>query len=37
MNNTANRVQKDSHRKYYLPRVDITKYNVLIDGRSFYY
>ena len=36
INNTANRVQRDSHRKYFLPRVDITKYNVLIDGRNFY-
>ena len=34
--NTANRVQKDNHRKYFLPRVDITNYNVLIDGRNFY-
>ena len=30
------RVQRDSHRKYFLPRVDIIKYNVLIDDRSFY-
>ena len=37
INNTANRVQRDSHRKYFLPRVeDITNYNVLIDGRNFY-
>ena len=37
-NNTggANRVQRDSHRQYFLPRVDITNYNVLIDGRNFY-
>ena len=34
--NTANRVQRDSHRKYFLPRVDTTNYNVLIDGRNFY-
>ena len=34
--NTANRVQRDSHRKYFLPRVDIINYNVLIDGRNFY-
>ena len=34
--NTANRVQKDNHRKYFLPSVDITNYNVLIDGRNFY-
>ena len=36
VNNTANRVQRDSHRKYFLPRVNITNYNVLIDGRNFY-
>ena len=36
INNTANRVQRDSHRKYFLPRVDITNYNVLIGGRNFY-
>ena len=35
INNTANRVQRDSHRKYFLPRVDITNYNVSIDGRNF--
>ena len=37
-NNTddnANKVKRDSHRKYFLPRVDITNYNVLIDGRNF--
>ena len=34
--NTANRVQRDRHRKYFLPRVDITNYNVLIDGRNFH-
>ena len=34
--NTANRVQRDSHRKYFLPRVDITNYNVLIDDINFY-
>ena len=31
-----NKVERDSHRKYFLPRVDITKYNVLIDDRNFY-
>ena len=34
--NDANRVERNSHRKYFLPRVNITKYNVLIDGRNFY-
>ena len=31
-----NKVERDSHRRYFLPRVDITNYNVLIDGRNFY-
>ena len=35
-NNGDNKVDRDSHGKYFLPRVDITKYNVLIDGRNFY-
>ena len=34
--NDANKVEKSSHRKHFLPRVNITNYNVLIDGRSFY-
>ena len=33
---TNNRVKRNSYRKYFLPRVDITKYNVLIDGKNFY-
>ena len=36
VNNDANRVQRDSHRKYFLPRVNISNYNVLIAGRNFY-
>ena len=32
----AKRVKRDSQRKYFLPKVDITNYNVLIDGRNFY-
>ena len=38
--NTENGDKKDergSHRKYFLPRVDITSDNVLIDSRNFYY
>ena len=38
-NNTdgnANQVERNSHRKYFLPRVDVINYNVLIDGRNFY-
>ena len=36
--NTENgnkKVERDSHRKYFLPRVNIINYNVLIDGRNF--
>ena len=35
-NLVANREIRDSYRKYFVPRVDITSYNVLIDGRNFY-
>ena len=35
-NNGDNKVERDSHRKYFLPRVNITNYKVLIDGRNFY-
>ena len=35
-NDGFNRVQRNGHRKYFLPRVNITNYNVLIDGRNFY-
>ena len=35
-NLVANRVIRDSYRKYFVPRVDITSYNVLIDDRTFY-
>ena len=37
--NTENgdkKVERESHREYFLPRVNITNYNVLIDGRNFY-
>ena len=27
---------RNSYRKYYVPRVDVTNYNVLIDGKNFY-
>ena len=36
INNANNRVLRNSHTKYFLPRVNITNYNVLIDGRNFY-
>ena len=29
-------VFKNNNRRYFLPRVNITNYNVLIDGRNFY-
>ena len=35
-NNGAIRIERDSHRKYFVPRVNITNYNVLIDGKNFY-
>ena len=35
-NNDAIKVERNNHRKYFLPREKITKYNVLIDGRNFY-
>ena len=31
-----NKVERNSYRKYFLLRVNITNYNVLIDGRKFY-
>ena len=34
--NGVNKAEKDRHRKYFLPRVNITNYDVLIDGRNFY-
>ena len=35
-NNANDDNNRDSRTKYFLPRVDITKHNVLIDGRNFY-
>ena len=26
----------NGHQKYYLSRIDLKKYNVIIDGRNFY-
>ena len=35
--NTAdNQFTKDARQKYYLPRIDLKKYNVIIDGQNFY-
>ena len=36
INNTNNRVERNSHTKYFLPKVNVTNFNVLIDGRNFY-
>ena len=36
ISNTNNRVLRNSRTKYFLPRVNITNYNVLIDERNFY-
>ena len=36
INNTNNSVERKSHRKYFLPRVSITNYNVLIDCINLY-
>ena len=27
---------RNGQRKYYLPRIDLNKYNAIIDGRNFY-
>ena len=35
-NLAVNQVIRNGYRKYFVPRVDITSYNVLIDGRNFY-
>ena len=34
--NANDQPKREGYRYYYLPRVDITKHNVLIDGRNFY-
>ena len=31
-----NQATRNEQRKYYLPRIDLKKYNVIIDGRNFY-
>ena len=33
--NDAKKVERDRYRKYALPRVNTTNYNVLIDSRIF--
>ena len=34
--NTTNNSWKSSHRKHFIPRADITNFNVLTDSRNFY-
>ena len=34
--NAGSRVRVDSHKKYFLLRVNIENYNIEIDGRNFY-
>ena len=34
--NVANQPGRNSQQKYYLPRIDLNRYNVIIDGRNFY-
>ena len=34
--NGAKNVERNSHTKYFFPRVNKANYNVLIDGRNFY-
>ena len=34
--NGDSKVERDSHRKYFLLRADATNYNMSIDGRNFY-
>ena len=35
-NRAAGQATRNGQRKYYLPRTDLKKYNVIIDGRNFY-
>ena len=35
-NRAAGQATRDGQRKYYLPRIDLNKYNVIIVGRNFY-
>ena len=34
--NDPKKVERNSRTNYFLPRVNITNYNVLVDGRNFY-
>ena len=32
----ASGITADSHKRYFLPRIEIKNYNIEIDGRNFY-
>ena len=36
-NRVEGQPNRDDQLKYYLPRIDLNKYNVIIDGRNFYH
>ena len=36
IDNSNKKVERGSHKKYFLPRVNVNNYNILIDGRMFY-
>ena len=35
-NNVINKVERNIHRKYFLPRVNVTNYNISISGWDFH-
>ena len=35
-NSENGRPTRNGQQKYYLPRIDLKEYNVIIDGRNFY-
>ena len=35
-NRIGDQTTRNGRKKYYLPRIDLNKYNVIIDGRNFY-
>ena len=35
-NTDVNKVERNSHRKYSIPRVNVTTYNMFPDGRNVY-
>ena len=35
-NREANQSTRNGHQKYYLPRIDLKKYNAIVDGKNFH-